>query len=278
MFNVASFLPPILYIMVIVGSMATFSSLYRKRKAQAAASMEAWFPPSLSRDIYLTLLHLPDTPNPPKIPDSVLRAALLRRAVDAVQKAITIQKSKGPLQLLLQRGSVGDDTWAQFLQAEQTIDAELKEIAEDAMSLGTQNQQWAQFIFQSAAEIATNERLRIRLDEQKVKSQEWAEWWGKKTEKIRSEFLASEGLGEKAPAVATPTSPNPANVLLTPAKGAADPGVAATPERKAGNHSDEDGVLVEAEALKDAKNLKATPGSTPSSTPSGSVRRKKGRK
>ncbi|KAF3902089.1 hypothetical protein ABW21_db0201847 [Orbilia brochopaga] len=268
MINLASFIPPILYIMVIVGSMATFSSLYRKRKAQAAASMEAWFSPSLSRDIYLTILHLPDTPNPPKIPDSVLRTALLRRAVDAVQKAITIQKSKGALQQLLQRGSVGDDTWAQFIQAENTIDAELKEIAEDAMSLGNQNQQWAGFIFQTAAEIATNERLRVRLDEQKVKSQEWAEWWGKKTDKIRSEFLASEGFEEKpaAPAI----TPNPANVLMaTPVRGPADPIVGAT------HNSDEDGVLVEAEA---PKTLKVTPGTTPTTTPSGSVRKKKGRK
>ncbi|KAJ6260761.1 hypothetical protein Dda_4990 [Drechslerella dactyloides] len=269
-FNLASFIPPILYIVVIVGSMATFSSLYRKRKAQAAASMEAWFPPSLSRDIYLTLLHLPDTPNPPKIPDSVLRTALLRRAVDAVQKAITIRNSKGPLQALLQRGSVGDDTWAQFLAAEQTVDAELKEIAEDAMALSTQNQQWAQFVFQTAAEIATNERLRIRLDEQKIKSQEWAEWWNKKTEKVRSEFLASEGLTDTA---AAPTmSPNPANVLMTQAKAAAE--VGAVREKKAGHNSDEDGVLVEPEA----NAQKITPSSTPTSTPSGSVRKKKGRK
>ncbi|EWC48048.1 hypothetical protein DRE_02627 [Drechslerella stenobrocha 248] len=271
-FNLASFIPPVLYILVIVGSMATFSSLYRKRKAQAAASMEPWFPQSLSRDIYLTLLHLPDTPNPPKIPDSVLRAALLQRAMDVIQKAITVRNSKGPLQTLLQRGSVGDDTWAQFLQAEQTVDAELKEIAEDAMALSTQNQPWAQFIFQTAAEMVTNERLRAKLEEQNIKSQEWAEWWSKKTEKVRSEFLASEGVAD---AVAPATSPNPANVLMAGKAAAAE----VVPERRAGNHSDEDGVLVEADAApKEAKSLKSTPGSTPSGTPSGSVRKKKGRK
>ncbi|KAK6517503.1 translocation protein S66 [Arthrobotrys megalospora] len=265
MINLATFIPPILYMVIIVGSMATFSSLYRKRKAQAAASMEPWFPPSMARDIYLTLLHLPDTPNPPKVPDSVLRAALLRRATDVIQKAITIRQSKGPLQALLQKGSIGDDTWAQFLQAEQTIDAEIKEVAEDAMALGNQNQQWAQFIFQSAAEIITNERLRNKLEEQNIKSQEWSEWWGKKTEKVRSEFLASEGVEEAGKS----TSVNPAAVLTS------------LVERKAGNVSDEDGVLVEAEAnspRESKSSTKSTPIATPTSTPSGSVRKKKGKK
>ncbi|RVD81381.1 uncharacterized protein DFL_009247 [Arthrobotrys flagrans] len=268
MINLASLVPPILYIVIIVGSMATFSSLYRKRKTQAAASMEPWFPPSLSRDIYLTLLHLPDTPNPPKIPDSVLRAALLRRATDVIQKAIVIRQSKGPLQALLQKGSVGDDTWAQFLKAEQDIDAEIKEVAEDAMALSNQNQQWAQFIFQSAAEMLTNERLRMKLEEQNVKSQEWSEWWGKRNEKVRSEFLASEGVEE----VGQGTSVNPAAVLT------------GLVEKKAGNVSDEDGVLVEAEVTspttrKESKGSnKSTPIATPTGTPSGSVRKKKGRK
>ncbi|EPS38867.1 hypothetical protein H072_7356 [Dactylellina haptotyla CBS 200.50] len=265
--NLATFIPPILYLVVIVGSMATFSSIYRKRKAQAAASMEPWFPPSLSRDVYLTLLHLPDTPNPPKIPDSVIRTALLRRATDVIQKAITIRQSKAPLQTLLQRGSVGDDTWTQFLQAEQEIDAEIKEVAEDAMALSTQNAQWAQFIFQTAAEMITNDRLRQKLEEQKLKSQEWSEWWSKKTEKVRSEFLASEGVED----LVQGTSVNPAIVLTS------------TVPTKAGHVSDEDGVLVEAEASspltpKESKSSKSTPVSTPSSTPAGSVRRKKGRK
>ncbi|KAK6499416.1 translocation protein S66 [Arthrobotrys conoides] len=268
MINLATLIPPILYIVIIVGSMATFSSLYRKRKAQAAASMEPWFPPSLSRDIYLTLLHLPDTPNPPKVPDSVLRAALLRRATDVIQKAIVIRQSKGPLQALLQKGSVGDDTWAQFLKAEQDIDAEIKEVAEDAMALSNQNQQWAQFIFQSAAEMLTNERLRVKLEEQNVKSQEWSEWWAKRNEKVRSEFLASEGVED----IGQGTSVNPAAVFT------------GLVERKAGNVSDEDGVLVEAEVTspttpKESKNSnKSTPIATPTSTPSGSVRKKKGRK
>ncbi|EGX44569.1 translocation protein S66 [Orbilia oligospora] len=268
MINLTTLIPPILYIVIIVGSMATFSSLYRKRKAQAAASMEPWFPQSIARDIYLTLLHLPDTPNPPKVPDSVLRAALLRRATDVIQKAIVIRQSKGPLQALLQKGSVGDDTWAQFLKAEQDIDAEIKEVAEDAMALSNQNQQWAQFIFQSAAEMLTNERLRTKLEEQNVKSQEWSEWWGKRNEKVRSEFLASEGVEE----IGQGTSVNPAAVFT------------GLVEKKAGNVSDEDGVLVEAEVTspttpKESKSSnKSTPIATPTSTPSGSVRKKKGRK
>jgi len=243
--------------------MATFSSLYRKRKALAASKMERWFPPSEHRDIYLTLLHLPE--NSPKIPDSVLRTALLRRAMDVIQKAIQIRQGKGPLQNLLQRGSVGDDTWAQFLQAEQAVDAEIKEIAEEAMSLSPPGQPpWAQFIFQTAAEMIQNDRLRKKLDEQKLKSEEWGKWWSEKQEKVRTEFLKSEGLEDHT----TGTSPNPATTLAASTTTATV--VPITPEKaKVQNSSDEDGVLV------DVSETPEKPAAKPVSTPQGSVRNKK---
>src|ERR1700753_1266390 len=78
---------PIFYLTILIGSLYTFSSLYRKRQATKAARLENWFPHHKSRDIYLSLLHLDPAEASTdgggekklnKVPDSVLKAALLR--------------------------------------------------------------------------------------------------------------------------------------------------------------------------------------------------------
>jgi len=172
--------------------------------------MEPWFQPSTARNVYLSLLHLPDSsPSAKAVPDSVLRAALLRRAVTVLHRAIHVRSAKGPLQALLQRGSVGDDTWTQFTQAEKELDAELKEIMEEANSLTPPGMQppWGQFIFQSAAEMAHNERFQKKVESFAEKGADTKQWWSERTSKIRSEFLKSEGVDvETTPGV----SPNPA--------------------------------------------------------------------
>ena len=132
---------PVAYLGVLVGSLATFSSLYRKRKASHALSLAPWFPPHLQRNIYLSLLHIEDSPaqqsvdatreKGTKVPDSVLKAALLRRATEDIHRLIQVRSAKQALSTLLQRGSVGDDLWQQFLRAEKEIEAELKDVVQE---------------------------------------------------------------------------------------------------------------------------------------------------
>jgi len=256
----AMILAPILYIAIIIGTMATFSSLYRKRKALGFATLEPWFPPSTARDVYLSLLHLPDSA--PKVPDSVLRAALLRRAVTVIHRAITVRNAKGPLQALLQRSSVGDDTWTQFTQAEAELDAELKEIMEEANSLTPPGQQppWGQIIFQSAAEMAHNERFMKKAKAQEDRGIELKKWWEDKTGKIRTEFLKSEGIdveavGQARMASITPEPPSippttaqdvPQTPAPLPVSSDVPAGEQVEAKTKSPTSSDEDGVLVEA--------------------------------
>ena len=57
----------------------------------------------------------------PRVPDSVLRAALLRRAVEDIQRLIQIRSSKQACQQLLQRGSVGDDLWQRFKELKDVV-------------------------------------------------------------------------------------------------------------------------------------------------------------
>lgn len=125
---------PFAYLGILVGSLATFSSLYRSRKAARAASLAPWFPPHLQRNVYLSLLHLEPEAGSPKVPDSVLKAALLRRATEDIHRIVQIRNAKAALSVLLQRGSVGDDLWQRFLRAEKEIEAELRDVVEEVRS------------------------------------------------------------------------------------------------------------------------------------------------
>lgn len=145
---------PFAYLGLLVGSLATFSSLYRKRKAGGcplrqlfqvpvqradrkiarSTLLEPWFDPHVQRNVYLSLLHLEPQPGQDKVtsvPDSILKAALLQRAAEDIRRILAIRGAKQPLSQLLQRGSVGDDLWQRFLRAEKEMEAELRDVVEE---------------------------------------------------------------------------------------------------------------------------------------------------
>jgi translocation protein SEC66 len=99
--------------------------------AAASATLAPWFPPHLQRNLYLSLLHLEPEEGAEKavkIPESVLRAALLKRAVEDIHRIIQIRTAKQACSTLLARGSVGDDLWQRFLRAEQEMEEELRDV------------------------------------------------------------------------------------------------------------------------------------------------------
>lgn len=173
---------PIAYLVILIGSLAVFSNLYRKRKAATAASLEPWFPPHLQRNVYLSLLHMEN----PKVPDSILKAALLRRATEDIHRIVQIRNAKQALQVLLQRGSVGDDLWQRFQRAEKEIEEELRDVVQEANAFAPN---WGQTIFQSASEMAQNTHIRERLGEIMSKAPEEKEWWEKRKATIQNDFM-----------------------------------------------------------------------------------------
>ncbi|KAI4803490.1 hypothetical protein E4T44_11457 [Aureobasidium sp. EXF-8845] len=187
---------PLAYLSILIGSLATFSSLYRRRKAQKSASLAPWFPPHLQRNIYLSLLHIdPQDPSSTpegsekslnQIPDSIIRAALLRRAVEDIHRIIQIRNAKPALQTLLQRGSVGDELWQRFLRAEQEIEEEVKDVVSEANALVPN---WGQIIFQSANEIANNQLAKQRMEDIQSKLPEEKAWWDKRKQGVQSAFM-----------------------------------------------------------------------------------------
>jgi translocation protein SEC66 len=122
---------PFAYLGILIGSLAVFSSLYRKNKAAKAASLAPWFPAHLQRNVYLSLLHIDPEAGAPKVPDSVLKAALLRRATEDIHRIVQVRNAKQALSTLLQRGSVGDDLWQRFQRAEKEIEDELRDVVNE---------------------------------------------------------------------------------------------------------------------------------------------------
>ncbi|TVY59395.1 Translocation protein sec66 [Lachnellula cervina] len=180
---------PFAYIAVLLGSLVTFSSMSRKRRAAKSANLAPWFPPHMQRNIYLSLLHLEPEEGKeksPAVPESVIRAALLRRAVEDIHRIIQIRSAKQACSTLLQRGSVGDDLWQRFERAEKEMEDELRDVVTEANAL-TPN--WGQTIFQSANEIAAGTLLRKKLEDIQSQAPAEKEWWERRRASIQSEFM-----------------------------------------------------------------------------------------
>ncbi|KAK5140914.1 Translocation protein S66 [Rachicladosporium monterosium] len=167
---------PALYLIIVAASLYTFSSTYRKRQLAKTAKLEPWFPPHRQRDIYLSLLHLDPSEQASsgdgdsekklsRVPDSVLKAALLQRALEDIKRIVQLRQAKPALQTLLQRGSVGDELWQRLLRAEQEMEAEVKDVVNENL-----------LIKQRMAEIQDT------LESEKA-------WWDKKRAVIQSHFM-----------------------------------------------------------------------------------------
>lgn len=157
----------------------------------------------MQRNIYFTLMQVPEgVEKAPVVPESVLRAALLRRAVEDIHRIIQIRSAKQACSTLLQRGSVGDDLWQRFLRAEKEMEEELRDVVMEVSSrdlcawpisyelqANALSPNWGQTIFQSANEIAANTQLRKRLDEIQAQTEAEKAWWDKRRESISGEFM-----------------------------------------------------------------------------------------
>ncbi|KAF1959402.1 translocation protein-like protein sec66 [Byssothecium circinans] len=186
---------PIAYLFILIGSLYTFSSIYRKRTAAKAASLEPWFPQHMQRNIYLSLVHMES----PECPDSLLKAALLRRATEDITRIMAIRNAKQALQVLLQRGSVADDLWQRFQRAEKEIEEELRDVVNEANALAPN---WGQTIFQSASEMLQNGQIRERVSEILSTTQAERAWWDKRKTEIKTDFMKE--LDEEKAALRSP--------------------------------------------------------------------------
>lgn len=225
--SLTSLLVPIAYLTILIGSLATFSHIYRQRKLNAKLHLEPYFPVHTARNVYNTLLHQTDTQTDLKqVPNSILCAALQERACEDILRIREIQTRKGPLNTLLQRGVVGDEIWQRLLRAEQELEAELKDVVSEANALASG---WGQTIFQTANEIVVNRMTKKKIDETRANLEEEKSAWARQREASRMEL---EGESEKKEIVSNVSSTS-----------------TSTPEKPKSvaviDASDEDAVMVE---------------------------------
>jgi translocation protein SEC66 len=142
----ASAIAPVAYLVLVLGSLAIFSTFYRRRKAQQSQNLEPWFPNHHERDVYLTLLHLEN----PACPPSLLKAALFQRAREDIRRVYTLKEAKPAANNLLQKGSISESTFQQINAAEQEMNLELQDLVSEARALG--GEEWAQTIVPQANE------------------------------------------------------------------------------------------------------------------------------
>ncbi|KAJ1777364.1 translocation protein Sec66 [Coemansia sp. RSA 2523] len=142
----------------------TFVHYYHKRKSQALTKLSAWYPTHPERSIYYSLLTLQATTS---VPPETLRAALFRRAMTDIMRAVDIKSNKQTLQSLVKSGAMSEELTHQFEAAEAENDAEMMSVVQEAEKL---QKGWGGSIFYAASEMVNNTRLRelreemLRLD------------------------------------------------------------------------------------------------------------------
>lgn len=270
--SLLSLLIPTAYLTILVGSLATFSTLYRQRLLNSKLRLSPYFPPHTSRNVYLTLLHQADTQSDLKnVPNSILMAALQERAIEDIMRIREIQTRKAPLNTLLQRGVVGDDIWQRLLRAEQELEAELKDVVAEANALANG---WGGHIFQSANEIVVNRMTKKVVEDRRANLASEKEAWEKTREQSRleleGEMPTQQSQSEKSSSAVTPAASTPAASTTT-----STPEKPRTVPQPAAVSSDEDAVLVETPA---SEARPETPVETGTTGGSGKNKKKKGKK
>jgi translocation protein SEC66 len=141
---------PVRILHLLPPELSDFASFY------ADKIVEPYFDSHPERNVYITLLQ-----SDPPAPDSLLKAALVRRAVADVHRVLRLREDKPALQNLLQKGSVGEDLWNSLLAAEKELEAEITDVVAEANSFV---EGWGTLIFPTANEIIANEKTRYAFD------------------------------------------------------------------------------------------------------------------
>ncbi|KAG7827602.1 hypothetical protein KL920_004365 [Ogataea angusta] len=148
---------PIVYVVVLLTTLVLFSVAHRRKKLSKLVSMKPIFKDNYQREMYLQLKNQTE----PKVNDKVLKAALIRRGAEAIRRMIKLKEIQQYVNVLYQRGSIGDDVYESFKLQSKLQELELNELAMEAESF---KKGWAQTFFPVCQEVTINEALRRRLN------------------------------------------------------------------------------------------------------------------
>ena len=111
-----------------------------------------FFEQNHARDVYISLLSHDPTPQ-----DTLLISALITRSMEAIQRLMQIKNNKNSLGQLQNKGLIGDEFMAMFLEAEKELEAEIREVVEEANSY---KQGWGQFILAHANDMVQHDKYK----------------------------------------------------------------------------------------------------------------------
>lgn len=181
----ASAIAPIAYLVLVLGSLTIFSTVYRRRKAAESSKLEPWFAQHRERDIYLSLLHLDSPACPPKL----LKSALFERAREDIARIYNLRESKTAAAALLQKGSISEATFLQLNAAETELNVEVQDVITEARALGGDD--WGHTILAQANEYHQKNAM-LRTLERTKKYAEYVKTQATEDEVLRIEYQENQ--------------------------------------------------------------------------------------
>lgn len=183
---------PIIYVGVMLTCFIAFSIIYRRKKLNRLTKIEPIFSENHTLNLYQFLKHQynnPEATAETKPHLKVMKAALLRRGVEAIRRSLKLKENEPIFNKLYQEGLIGDDVFKNFEFQAKFQEMELKEIVQECE---TYKKGWVQQFFPVAQEICFNEALRRRLNAMDDRSKSLSNLWEYYVEK------SEEGLPETA--------------------------------------------------------------------------------
>lgn len=160
---------------------------------QNLSKIEPIFPENHTHSLYLFLKQQytnPDATKESKPHEKVMKAALLRRGVEAIRRSLKLKEIEPSFNRLYQEGLIGDEMFKNFQFQAKFQEMDLKEIVQECE---TYKKGWVNQFFPVAQEICFNEALRRRLASMDERS---------KTLSVQWQYFVEKS--EAAPAPAAP--------------------------------------------------------------------------
>lgn len=168
---------PLIYVAVMLTAFTAFSVYYKRHRLHKLVSVEPIFGRNYLLELYENLRSnyqdklLPKDKRPP---EKVVKAALLRRAVEAIRRSLKLKENEPVFTKLYQDGLIGDDVFKQFELQQKVQQLELKDIVEECQLF---HKEWPALFFPVVQEICYNEALRRRLHVMDDRSEQLSLLW-----------------------------------------------------------------------------------------------------
>ncbi|KAI3406660.2 sec66 [Candida oxycetoniae] len=168
---------PLIYVGVVLTAFMIFSIWYRKKRVDKFKEVKPIFKENSNALIYQELKSQYTDPNlakDKKPHEKVMKAALLRRAAEAIRRSMKLKENEPIFHKLYQNGLIGDDMFKQLEFQIKFQEIELKDIVVECESY---KKGWSQTFFPLAQEICFNEALRRRMNAMDERFENLSQLW-----------------------------------------------------------------------------------------------------